>query len=128
MKRNYTKKIEQFDRYISRRIQPIKAEKEAYYLSKKCAVSIEDVQNFLYARECYYTRPCSDSEFLMCDELELIADYLDYYPQFTMKILSSLLYHSNLFRANRRNERQRYQEIFPSVSSFMQANMQKGDE
>ncbi len=123
-----SKTIERFDSYISRRVQPIKAEKEAYYLSRKCSVSIEDAQNFLSARECYYTRPCSDSEFLMCDELELIADYLDYYPQFTMKVLSSLLYHSNLFRAKRRNERQRYQQIFPSASSFAETVMQKEGE
>ena len=117
-----------FSRYIERRLQPIKAEREAYYLSRKCGVSIEDAEQFLCARECYFTRPCSDAEFLMDSELDLIADYLDYYPNFTMKKLSSLLYHSNMFRRTKNSDRKEYRELFPTTASFMETTIQKGDE
>ena len=128
MKRNKNRTIEKFSCYIERQLQPIKAEKEAYYLSKKCSVSIEDAEEFLCARECYYTRPCSDAEFLMGDELELITDYLDYHPRLNMKKLSSLLYHSNLYRSGRRNGKEEYRKHFPTSLSYIASTLQKGGE
>ena len=128
MNKNSYKTSERFSSYIERHLQPIKAEKEAYYLSKKCGVSIEDAEEFLSARETYYTRPCSDREFLMCDELDLIADYLDYHPRLTMKKISSLLYHSNMFRCGKNDEREKYRKHFPSTASFMEITLEKGGE
>ena len=128
MKKNKNRITEKFNCYIERELQPIKASREAYYLSKKCCVSIEDAEEFLCARECYYTRPCTDAEFLMGDELELIADYLDYHPRLTMKKLSSLLYHSNLYRCSRRNGKEEYRKFFPTTSSFVEITLQKGGE
>ena len=128
MNKNDYKTSQRFSRYIDRHLQPIKADKETFYLSKKCGVSIEDAEEFLSARETYYTRPCSDSEFLMEEELDLIADYLDYYPQFTMKKLSSLLYHSNMFRRGRNYEREKYRKYFPCTTSFIEIAPEKGGE
>ena len=128
MDKNDKQTSQRFSAYIRRSLQPIEAEKEACYLSKKCSVSFDDALNFLQARKCYCSRPCSDEEYLVCDELELIADYLDYYPQFTMPKLSSLLYHSNMYRCIDQSEKEKYCRLFPDTSSFIEAACQKGDE
>lgn len=117
--------MNRFTEYIERELQPIKADKEAYYLSRKCKVSVDDAQEFLYARESLYTRYESNAEFILSNQLMQITEYLDASTKLSNKKISSLLYHSNLYRRGKGREKNEFKRYFPDVSSFTDISFEK---
>ncbi len=121
MKRNKN----MFRTYIERQLCPIKAEKEAYHLSRKCGVSIEDAQLFLWARQELYTDIRTDAEFIICDNLTEIERNLNVISGLSRKKISSLLYHSDLYRREKGKEREEYRTFFPTAYSYMEMDLEK---
>lgn len=114
-----------FTEYIQSELQPINEDNEAFYLSKKCHVSIEDAHEFIYARESFCTRYKTNAEFILSNLFMEISEHLNAATKLSDKKISSLLYHSSLYRRSKGAEKNEFKSYFPTISSFTDASLEK---
>ena len=114
-----------FTEYIQRELQPISEDKEAFYLSKRCHVSIDDAYEFIHARESFCTSYKTNAEFILSDLLAGISEHLKTSAKLSDKKISSLLYHSSLYRRSKGSEKNEFKNYFPTISSFADTSLEK---